>query len=317
MFDKQVFTEGLKRVSQRDYAKGLPQIAGSFGFSKSKVSKSWKKATQKKLDELLNRNLKELDIVSVFIDGKRFKRYGVVVALGVSSGGKKYVLGIYQADTENSAACLNLLEDLDRRGLPQSGLLFVVDGGSGLNKALESKYAVSDPDQRLAVRIRCHKHKWENIESALTKSGRDERVLAQASGLFWAMRDARDLIEAQAHAKTLENLLTKANLSALRSFQAAKEDLLNLHRLGLNEKLRKFFSTTNPIESLNSITEEDLRRVKRWRDSVHFQRWLATSALTAENRMRRPRGFTGLSSLKARLQELCVKNSVDEKRSIA
>jgi transposase-like protein len=39
---------------------------------------------------------------------------------------------------------LNLLQDLEQRGLPESGLLFVVDGGSGLNKALEEKYQIND-----------------------------------------------------------------------------------------------------------------------------------------------------------------------------
>jgi len=77
----------------------------------------------------------------VFIDGKRFRTHGVIVALGVASSGRKYVLGIYQASSENYESCLDLLNDLERRGLPSSGLLFIVDGGSGLNKALNIKYA--------------------------------------------------------------------------------------------------------------------------------------------------------------------------------
>src|SRR6202034_848410 len=32
-FNRQVFQEGIKRVSQKDYAKGLPKIASSFGMS--------------------------------------------------------------------------------------------------------------------------------------------------------------------------------------------------------------------------------------------------------------------------------------------
>ena len=34
MFDQAVFTEGLKRVSQRDYESGVSKIANSFGFTK-------------------------------------------------------------------------------------------------------------------------------------------------------------------------------------------------------------------------------------------------------------------------------------------
>jgi hypothetical protein len=144
LFNQAVFTEGLKRVSQRDYEKGVLRIASSFGFKKSSISRRWIKATANKLAELQSRSLKEMDIRAVYVDGKRFRKHGVIVALGVAADGRKYVLGIYQADTENHGSCLELLNDLERRGLPASGLLFIVDGGSGLNKALNMKYACND-----------------------------------------------------------------------------------------------------------------------------------------------------------------------------
>ena len=315
LFDRAVLEEGLKRVSQRDYKKGIPQIAASFGFSKSQVSRSWIRSTEKKFLELSQRDLKALDIVTVFIDGKRFRKYGVVVALGVSVSGKKYVLGIFQADTENKNACLGLLNELETRGLASSGLLFIVDGGSGLNAALESKYAISDETKRTAVRIRCHVHKWNNLEDALGKQ--DSRLKTEAQSLFWAMREAKDSVEARAHANSLECVLKKANASALKSFLEAKQDLLMLHQLGLSTQLKRVFSTTNPIESVNSITEEDMRRVKRWRDSPHFQRWYATMALHAEKRMRRVKGYSDLEALKQRLPQLCTHETVDNKQVAA
>ena len=90
------------------------------------------------------------------------------------------------------------------------------------------------------------------------------------------------------------------NGSALNSFIEAEEELLNLHRLKLGTNLKKFFSTTNPIESLNYLLEEDTRRVKRWRDSTHFRRWIATMCLKNEKRMRRVRGFNGIARIKYR-----------------
>lgn len=56
LFDQAVFTEGLKRVSQRDYKKGVAKIANSFGLQKSTVSKCWINATAKKLEELQERD---------------------------------------------------------------------------------------------------------------------------------------------------------------------------------------------------------------------------------------------------------------------
>jgi hypothetical protein len=84
LFEQSVFTEGIKRVSQRDYEKGVSKIANSFGFRKSQVSKRWIKATTKKVDELQTRNLQPLDVRAIFIDGKRFRKHGVIIALGVA-----------------------------------------------------------------------------------------------------------------------------------------------------------------------------------------------------------------------------------------
>lgn len=310
LFDQAVFTEGIKKVSQRDYKKGVSKIANSFGFTKSSVSRKWINATAKKVEDLQNRSLKEMDIRAVFIDGKRFKKHGVIIALGVASSGQKYVLGIYQSDTENSRSCLEMLNDLESRGLPETGLLFIVDGGSGLNKALEEKYQVQDRKNRRAIRIRCYVHKWRNIEKALGDEAH------KATGLFWALRDAKDTTEAKVVSDRLESVLRDLNLSALKSYLEAKDDLLVIHELKLSQKLKTFFSTTNPIESLNYLIEEDMRRVKHWKNSEHFQRWCATYCLSAETRMRRIHGYKSLPGLWILLRKLTDKNDVDLNQEI-
>lgn len=310
-FNDAVFVEGLKRVSHRDYEKGLPKIASSFGFKKSSVSRRWIKATAGKLEELQSRSLAALDIRAVFLDGKRFRKHGVLIALGLGVEGKKHVLGIYQCDTENSRSCLELLNDLERRGLSERGLLFVVDGGSGLNKALNEKYACDDRKNRRAIRVRCFAHKWRNIEAALGNQ------VEKALGLFWALRDAKDLSEAKLVSARLEGLLRDLNRSALESYLEAKDDLLAIHELKLSTSLKRFFSTTNPIESLNSMIEEDMRRVKKWKDSTHFQRWLATYCLATEKRMRRVRGAAQLPGLWILLRTLTEEKVFDSTEQVA
>lgn len=305
LFEEKVFQEGLKKVSQRDYEKGLTKIANSFGFKKSTVSRRWIKATSKKLEVLQTRPLSELEIRTVFIDGKRFHKYGVIVALGVSSEGKKYVLGIYQASSENHQSCLNLLNDIETRGLPAEGLLFVVDGGSGLNKALDLKYDCHDKRKRRAIRIRCHVHKWWNIEKILGEEAH------KVKGLFWAIRDAKDMVEAKSISDRLESVLNDVNRSALRSYLEAKQDLLAIHEFKLSRNLKKFLSTTNPIESLNSLIEEDMRRVKHWKDSNHFQRWLATYCLNSEKKMRRIKGHKSLPALWIELRTKVETKDID------
>lgn len=311
LFDQAVFVEGLKRVSQRDYEKGLPKIANSFGFKKSSVSRKWIKATAKKLDELQGRALKELDIRAVFIDGKRFRKHGVIVALGVAGDGRKYVLGIYQASSESHESCLELLNDLERRGLAASGIMFIVDGGSGLNKALNLKYACHDKQKRKAIRLRCHVHKWRNLEKILGDEAH------KAISLFWALRDAKDMMEAKVISDRLESVLKALNPSALQSYREAKEDLLAIHELKLSKQLKRFLSTTNPIESLNSLIEEDMRRVKHWKDASHFQRWLATHCLSSEKKMHRVRGYRALPGLWVLLRSMCEQNKEFDSAQVA
>ena len=136
--------------------------------------------------------------------------------------------------------------------------------------------------------------------------------------MFWALRDAKDLSEAKVLSDRLEAVLRDLNVSALQSYLEAKTDLLVIHELKLSKELKRFFSTTNPIESLNSLIEEDMRRVKRWTDSGHFQRWLATYCLNSEKRMRRCRGYRELPGLWVKLRTLTDKqNDIDSTGEVA
>jgi putative transposase len=313
LFEESVFVEGMKHVSQRDFEKGLPLVASSFGVSKSAISRRWIKATAKKLDELMERDISAMDIVAIFIDGKRFRSHGVVVALGVSSTGKKFVLGIFEANTETGAAVMNLLDNLERRGLPRGKLLFIVDGGSGLNSCLNRKYSIDDPKKRTAVRVRCWIHRWWNIKDLL----RTEDI-ADCERLYWAIRGATSLAEAKAASSAFKAHLGLLNKSARKAFEETEDELLVIHELNLNYELKKVLSTTNPIESLNSLTEEDTRRVKSWKNSEHFQRWLATACLHNEKRMKRVKGYRGLAALKIALSSMCASiEGVDNEARIA
>jgi len=310
LFEQSVFIEGMKQVSQRNFEKGLPKIAASFGVTKSSISRRWINATAKKFDELMNRDIAVMDIVAVFVDGKRFRTHGVVVALGVSSTGTKFVLGVYQANTETGDAVVNFLNNLECRGMPKKNLLFIVDGGTGLNAALDEKYLCDDPKKRKAVRIRCYFHKWANIDKCLR--GNDKKVIADAATLFWNIRAAGTMSEAKAAALSFKNHLRPINKSVVKTFEEAEADLMVIHELHLTTDLKATLSTTNPVESLNSLTGEDLRRVKRWRDAVHFSRWIATAVLHSEKRMKKVKGFRGLSGLKIALAALCCRNESKE-----
>ncbi len=70
--------------------------------------------------------------------------------------------------------------------------------------------------------------------------------------------------------------------------------------------LRTTLAATNPIESLNSLLEEELRRIKRRRNSEYFQRWLATACPRNEQRTRRVKVHRGPGALAIRIGQLCA-----------
>jgi transposase-like protein len=115
-------------------------------------------------------------------------------------------------------------------------------------------------------------HRWWNIEEVLS----DEHV-DDGRRLYWAICDADNLDVVKKASSAFKSHLGLINKSAQKTFEEIEDDLQVIHQLKLTADLRRTPSTTNPIKSLNFLTEVDTRRVKTWKDSAHLQRWLATA----------------------------------------
>lgn len=125
----------LNGVSQRKYEKAAALIPETFGIKSSSVSRHFIRASALELKKFLGRDLSGDDIVSIFVDGKRFAEHGIVVAFGVKVGGEKTPLGFIESATENHGVCRDFINGLVERGLKvDGGILFVVDGSKGLHK---------------------------------------------------------------------------------------------------------------------------------------------------------------------------------------
>ena len=107
----------LRRVSTRDYAGVLDEVCDGYGIQKSSVSRHWKALRSQQLQQLLERPLGDLDLCVLFLDGKEFHDFTLMVALGVDRQGRKHVLGLWAGATENAVVCGSLLDDLIARGL--------------------------------------------------------------------------------------------------------------------------------------------------------------------------------------------------------
>jgi len=131
-------------VSTRRYARSLEPLPGEIkvrGIGKSVVSNRFVVGTAHKLSALMQRKLGELQLIAVMIDGVRFAEHVVLAAVGIDPGGEKHVLGLREGATENAASCKALLAELIERGLPtERTLLFVIDGGKALHKAVSDVF---------------------------------------------------------------------------------------------------------------------------------------------------------------------------------
>ena len=284
--DEQVFKKLLNGLSMRKYEESARIVPEVFGLSASNMSKRFKVAAAARLRRLMTRDLSRYDFVVMFIDGKRFADEGIVIAVGITIEGEKVMLGLAQMNSENHRAVEEFFDNLIERGLNfRESLLFIVDGSKGIIKAVNRKF------KGCALIQRCLWHKRENVVSHLGK--RQQAVWRKK---LRAAYDKPNHSEAEAALIKLTKELNEINPTAAGSLKEGMPDTLTLHKLGLNQILRRSFSTTNCIESVLAQVEQYTQRVDRWRGGAHIQRWVASGLLEVEPRLKRVYGW-GASSL--------------------
>ena len=284
----------LSGVSSRNFAQTVEQVSESAGLSKSTFSRKAIKATMAMAKQFEDRNLGELSIQAILIDGTREGQEMNIVAVGIAEDGTKHFLGIEQGATEHSAVCIHLLQDLIDRGLDPAGeYLFILDGSKALKKAVKMVFGKNTLIQR------CLEHKIRNIMDYLPKryQGRIRKQLRAA----WSMNDHKD---AKAALTKICQTLKNINETAEESLMEALEETLTLHKLQAPKQLRDSLQTTNIIESWNSVAKDHTQQVKKWKDAEQVKRWLTVGMLEAERRSRKLKGFAHLKQLKENIHEL-------------
>ena len=84
-----LFRRVLYGISCRNYERAAEEIPGAIGLSSSSVSRQFVEASAAKLREFQERDLTDLDLVVLFLDGKTFADDEMVIALGVTISGEK------------------------------------------------------------------------------------------------------------------------------------------------------------------------------------------------------------------------------------
>ncbi len=98
------------------------------------------------------------------------------------------------------------------------------------------------------------------------------------------------------NAKRLATQLDKSYPSAASSLREGLEEMFTVAQLGIDGRLAKTLTTSNPIESMISIARTTNRNVTRWRDG-QMVRWTAAGMLNAERSFRRIKGYKQMPQL--------------------
>jgi len=299
--DQVALSRVINGISQGKYERAAECVPETFGIKKSSISRKFIRASAKRLQEFLERDLSRHDIVAIFIDGKFFASNEMVIALGVTISGEKIVLGFIETSTENHVICRDFLNGLKRRGLQlDREILFVIDGGKGIYKGIREVMGES------ALIARCQWHKRENILKYLTKEKREtfRKKLQNAYE-----QTSYDL--AKKALGVLRNELRLINQSAVNSLDEGLEETLLLQRLGMMEKLGRSFKTTNCIENVNKQLELYTGRVSRWQNSNQRQRWVATALLEIEPQLRMVMGYEHLQELRESMKRFVARRKTE------
>ena len=292
--DERAFEQMVIGVPTRKYERSLeavPEDIATRGTTKSAVSRRFVAASQKQLDALLARNIGELSLCAIMMDGIHIGNHLVLLALGIDDQGKKHVLGLWEGATENKAVCLTMLNDLIKRGLdPMRSMLFVIDGGLGLRSALRAVFG------KRALVQRCQVHKRRNVLDHLGKE--------LHPSINKALRDAytsKSDVSAKKRLKALAQSLKSDHPSASASVLEGLDETLTIKKMKLPRLLERTLSTTNAIENLNGGVRAISRRVRRWQGGSMVCRWVAAAVLEREKSFRRIKGYKGLKALRIHL----------------
>jgi putative transposase len=287
----------LAGLSGRRYERALEPVgetveATASGTSQSAVSRRFIAATAERLAEFRSRPLDDQRWLLCFVDGFDFAGHTMIGALGVTADGTKVPLGVVEGSTENASVVRHLIAGLRDRGLDAGeGVLFVLDGGKALSKAVRDVFG----DR--AVIARCRAHKERNVMDHLPEAERPwvRRKLRAA----WANPDAG---EAEAALRALAGQLDKVNPDAAASLREGLAETVTVTRLGVSGSLLKTVMSTNPVESMIEIVRAHAHNVKRWQPGDMRLRWAAAGMLAASSQFRRVKGYRQLPALAAALR---------------
>lgn len=250
-FDEKVLSLYARGMTTRELQGHLEEIY-EVEVSPSLISR----VTDAVLDEVKEWQNRPLDAVYpiVYLDAihlkirtdGRVQNRAVYVALGIDLAGQKDLLGLWIGETEGAKFWLNVLTELNNRGV-QDILIAAVDGLTGFPDAIASVYPKTEVQLCIVhmVRNSLRYVPWKNRRAV----ARDLKKIYRSA-----------TVEAAEQALTeFEKKWNEQYPMAAKSWRARWENVIPL--FGYPGPIRKVIYTTNAVESLNA----QLRKVTKKR----------------------------------------------------
>ena len=276
-----MFDEVLESMYHMASGNGVSKL---LGVSLSQVFEDWKARSRDLLDQFRGRDLSEVDVVAMMVEGIfSGNDRCVVVALAIDTHGHKHLLDSEEGSSESAEVVKGLFARLHARGLKAGmarQLQLARDGSEAIAKAVRHFW----PD---AVQQECLVH----VERGL------------CAKLFWKhhgevvkrMNRLRGVQGAEAGEEAFEELLEFVrgkNLAAAEGFESRKDGILAFHRLNVPATLNVTFLSTNHIENVMRNARGVVGRVCRWNDQTdQLTRWMGVALLRAQEGFTQPAGI--------------------------
>lgn len=266
-FEPQLVAKGQRRFTSMGdkilslYAKGMTtrEIQTTFKeMYNADVSPTLiSKVTEAVMDEVIEWQSRPLDAVYpiVYLDcivvkvrqDKQVINKSIFLALGVNLEGHKDLLGMWIAENEGAKFWLNVLTELQNRGVKDI-LIACVDGLKGFPDAINTVY----PDTRIQL---CIVHMVRN--SVKFVPWKDYKpVTADLKQVYQSVTEEEALKALDAFAERWDGKYPQIS----KSWRAHWHNLNTL--FDYPEDIRKAIYTTNAIESLNSVIRKAIKKRK-------------------------------------------------------
>jgi putative transposase len=293
----------LARVSTRRFKRTREPVGERVSerersVSKSSVSRTFVSRTRDQLKSLMSRDLSDVRIAVLMIDGIDLKGRTNVVALGITTEGEKLALGLWEGSTENATVAQSLVSDLVDRGLDtEQGVLVAIDGAKALRKAVRTVLGEHTPVQR------CIRHKERNVLDHLPEE--DREIVKRRLRAAWATKTHSSALR---KLNLLADELSHTHPGASNSLREGLEETLTAIRLGARGDLRRTLMSTNPCESMIECIRRTSGNVKHWKNGDMAMRWTAAGMLEAERNFRHIQGHADLAELAIEIERIVTRN---------